>query len=52
MMNDSVIRFEDVSKIYPLPAGDGTALDHISFEVDLGEFISVMGPSGSGNRRS
>jgi putative ABC transport system ATP-binding protein len=37
-----------VVKVYPLPAGDVTALDHVSFKVDRGEFISVMGPSGSG----
>ena len=43
-----VIKFSDVVKIYPLRAGDVTALDHISFEVEHGEFISVMGPSGSG----
>ncbi|MFY9750030.1 MAG: ABC transporter ATP-binding protein [Methanoregula sp.] len=43
-----VIQFSDVSKIYPLKAGDVTALSHISFEVDRGEFISIMGPSGSG----
>ncbi|WP_292370951.1 ABC transporter ATP-binding protein [Methanoregula sp. UBA64] len=43
-----VIQFKDVVKIYPLKSGDVTALDHISFEVDHGEFISIMGPSGSG----
>lgn len=43
-----VMVFEDVVKIYPLPAGDVTALDHVSFKVERGEFISVMGPSGSG----
>jgi len=43
-----VIQFSDVTKIYPLKAGDVTALDHISFEVERGEFIAVMGPSGSG----
>lgn len=43
-----VIQFSDVTKIYPLRAGDVTALDHISFEVERGEFIAVMGPSGSG----
>jgi putative ABC transport system ATP-binding protein len=43
-----VIQFSDVVKIYPLRAGDVTALNHISFEVDRGEFISIMGPSGSG----
>lgn len=43
-----VIRFEDVTKIYPLPAGDVVALDHISLSIEPGEFIAVMGPSGSG----
>jgi putative ABC transport system ATP-binding protein len=43
-----VMMFRDVVKVYPLPAGDVTALDHVSFEVERGEFISVMGPSGSG----
>ena len=43
-----VIQFSDVVKIYPLRAGDVTALDHISFEVNRGEFIAIMGPSGSG----
>jgi putative ABC transport system ATP-binding protein len=43
-----VIQFSDVVKIYPLKAGDVTALSHISFEVERGEFISIMGPSGSG----
>jgi putative ABC transport system ATP-binding protein len=43
-----VMVFRDVVKVYPLPAGDVTALDHVSFEVERGEFISVMGPSGSG----
>ena len=40
--------FRDVVKVYPLPAGDVTALDHVTFQVDRGEFISIMGPSGSG----
>jgi putative ABC transport system ATP-binding protein len=43
-----VMQFRDVVKVYPLPAGDVTALDGVSFQVDQGEFISVMGPSGSG----
>lgn len=42
------IAFQNVSKIYPLPAGNVVALDRISFEVQSGEFVAVMGPSGSG----
>jgi putative ABC transport system ATP-binding protein len=43
-----VMVFKDVVKVYPLPAGDVTALDGINFKVERGEFISIMGPSGSG----
>ena len=43
-----VIQFSDVSKVYPLRAGDVTALSRISFSVERGEFIAIMGPSGSG----
>jgi putative ABC transport system ATP-binding protein len=43
-----VIRFEEVSKVYPLPAGDVIALDRVSLAVRRGEFIAIMGPSGSG----
>ena len=43
-----VLVFQDVVKVYPLKAGDVTALNHVSFAVNRGEFISVMGPSGSG----
>jgi len=43
-----VMLFENVAKVYPLPAGDVRALDGVSFLVNRGEFISIMGPSGSG----
>ncbi len=43
-----VLLFDQVTKIYPLPAGDVVALDHISLKVFPGEFIAIMGPSGSG----
>ena len=48
MSEQPVMVFRDVTKVYPLPAGDVTALDGISFQVERGDFISVMGPSGSG----
>ncbi|ABN56426.1 MULTISPECIES: ABC transporter ATP-binding protein [Methanoculleus] len=48
MSGEPILRFEEVSKIYPLPAGDVVALDRVSLTVDPGEFIAVMGPSGSG----
>lgn len=43
-----ILRFRDVTKIYPLPAGDVVALDHVNLTIDRGEFIAIMGPSGSG----
>jgi len=43
-----IIRFRDVTKVYPLPAGDVVALDHVSLTIGRGEFIAIMGPSGSG----
>jgi putative ABC transport system ATP-binding protein len=48
MSEGPVIRFDDVTKVYPLPAGDVVALDHVTLRVEPGEFIAVMGPSGSG----
>jgi len=43
-----IIRFRDVTKVYPLPAGDVIALDGVFLDVMRGEFIAIMGPSGSG----
>jgi putative ABC transport system ATP-binding protein len=43
-----LIRLADVTKVYPLPAGDVTAIDHLSLEVGRGDFVAVMGVSGSG----
>ena len=48
MSGEPILRFEEVSKIYPLPAGAVVALDRVTLTVDPGEFIAVMGPSGSG----
>jgi putative ABC transport system ATP-binding protein len=45
---NSIISFVDVSKVYPLQAGDVVALDHVSLDVPAGEFLAIMGPSGSG----
>jgi len=43
-----VIRLDEVTKVYPVPAGEARALDRLSLEVAPGEFLAVTGPSGSG----
>lgn len=48
MQEVPVIELNDVSKIYPLPSGDVVALDHLSMQIERGEFVAIMGPSGSG----
>lgn len=40
-----MIYFDRVTKVYP---GDATALEDVSFSVEPGEFISVVGHSGAG----
>ncbi|MGH2619241.1 MAG: ABC transporter ATP-binding protein [Anaerolineales bacterium] len=39
---------EQLTKIYGQPNAAVTALDHISMQVEVGEFVAVMGPSGCG----
>jgi putative ABC transport system ATP-binding protein len=48
MTQTPLITFNEVTKVYKLPAGDVIALDHISLEIMKGEFVAIMGPSGSG----
>ena len=44
----ALIEFQDVCKYYQI--GDTTvkAADHISFQVEQGEFLAIVGQSGSG----
>ncbi len=44
----SLIKIEELSKVYGFGDATTVALDEVSLEVKRGEFIAVMGPSGSG----
>lgn len=43
-----MIKLENISKVYRTKEIETLALDNINFEVEAGEFVSVMGPSGCG----
>ena len=47
-MNDNVLEFNDVWKIYKMGAEDIQALRGVNLTVNIGSFIAIMGPSGSG----
>ena len=44
----SYIEFKDVEKIYKMGEVDLKALDKVSFEVEKGELVIILGQSGSG----
>lgn len=43
-----MIKLENLSKVYRTEEIESTALNQVSFEIEKGEFVSVMGPSGCG----
>ena len=48
MATTPLIRLSEVTKTYHLESGDFTALDHVSLDINDGDFVAIMGPSGSG----
>lgn len=44
----SVVKFENVSKIYRNGDHELRALDKVSFSLDEGKFVVILGPSGAG----
>lgn len=44
----AIVRLEDAVKIYPLGKTEVHAVKGVSFEIEEGAFISIVGPSGSG----
>lgn len=50
MSYDTIISLREIWKRYPGPAGEGeiAALAGVSFDIDRGSYVAIMGPSGSG----
>lgn len=46
--NGSIVEVKDVVKSFPVGDGELTILKGISFCVESGEFVTIMGPSGNG----
>lgn len=44
----SLIRVEDLVKVYKMGGQELRALDGVSLTIELGEFVAIMGSSGSG----
>ncbi len=47
-MNKSIIKLENVWKVYKMGDTDVKALQGLGLDIKEGEFVAIMGPSGSG----
>lgn len=47
-MEEALIRVQDLCKIYNPGENEVRALDHVNLQIDRGEFVAIIGQSGSG----
>jgi iron(III) transport system ATP-binding protein len=47
-MSDAALRVRELTKRFPAPDGEVTAVDRVSFDVAGGEFFTMVGASGCG----
>ena len=47
---DPILKIDSLKKYYGKPGSQTKALDGITFQVMPGEFLGIMGSSGSGKR--
>ena len=43
-----MIQISDISKVFRTSEVETVALNHVSLNVEEGEFVAIMGPSGCG----
>ena len=43
-----ILKIENLKKVYGKGEAEVIAVNHVSFEVEEGEFVAIIGPSGSG----
>jgi ABC-type lipoprotein export system ATPase subunit len=47
-MPEAIVQVRDVSKRFAREGFEVVALDHVSLDIERGDFLALMGPSGSG----